>query len=269
MKIPLKSPQDIQIMVDGGKITTAALQAVKKAVKPGITTLALDKIAEETIKSMGGESSFKRVPGYKWTLCACVNDIVVHGIPTDEPLAVGDIMGIDVGAFYKGFHTDLSYSVLVTEDGFWEPTEHTKMSDLHGEDEMSVLKRFLAVGRLALVEAIQKAVIGNHIGDISHVLQTHLEGAGYGVVRELIGHGVGKDLHEPPQVPGRGRAGEGMVLKEGLVLAIEAIYTMGSPEVAFKNRDGWTIATADYSMSGLYEQSVAITRAGPRVLTAW
>jgi methionyl aminopeptidase len=269
MKVPLKSSHDIHIMAEGGRITTAALRAVKKAVRPGITTLELDAIAEKTIKALGGESSFKRVPGYRWTICACVNDIVVHGIPTDEPLQVGDIMGIDVGAYLKGFHTDLSYSVLVTDDGFWEPTITTTISDLEGTDELTEKKRFLAVGRLALVEAIKKALVGNHIGDISNILQTHLEGAGYGVVRELIGHGVGKDLHEPPQVPGRGRAGEGMVLREGMVLAIEAIYTMGSPEVAFKNRDGWTIATADYSMAGLYEQSVAITPSGPQVLTEW
>jgi methionyl aminopeptidase len=150
-------------------------------------------------------------------------------------------------------------------------------SDELGEDKvldakhvsMEEKKKFLTVGKLALIEAIKKAIIGNHIGDISNVLQSHLEGAGYGVVRELIGHGVGKDLHEPPQVPGRGKPGDGLVLKEGMVLAIEAIYSMGSPRVAFKNNDGWTIVTEDYSLAGLYEQSVALLPSGPEVLTVW
>jgi methionyl aminopeptidase len=294
MKIPLKTESDIQIMREGGKITSAALRAVKSAVKPGITTLELDKIAEKTIIGLGAEPSFKKVPGYHFTLCTCVNDVVVHGVPDNVPLVVGDIVGIDVGAYLKGFHTDLSYSVIVTENGFWEPGEKEvaeirKMlkegktkeerqktkegavdsEQFEGDISMDEKKIFLAVGMAALLDAREQARIGNHIGDISSVLQKYIEGFGYSVVRELIGHGVGKDLHEPPQVPGRGKVGEGMIMKEGLVLAIESIYTFGDPGVAFKNNDGWSIATADYSVSGLYEQSVAITAKGPEVLTAW
>ncbi len=276
----MKSKEDVDNMREGGKITTAALRAVKAAVRPGITPMELDRIAEAKIREMGGEASFKRVPGYKYTICSCLNDIVVHGIPQTEPLVVGDRMGIDVGAYYKGFHTDVSYSVLVTEDGYWEPGESdfevirqdgNKKQDVSDviDPTMDERKRFLAVGKLALLESIKQATVGNHIGDISHVLQTYLEGAGYGVVKELIGHGVGKDLHEPPQVPGRGKPGEGIILKEGMVLAIEAIYTIGKPGVAYKDHDGWSIATADYSLSGLYEASVAIKTDGPEVLTLW
>lgn len=277
MKIPLKTKEDIDIMREGGKITTAALRAVKASVRPGITPMELDKIAEATIKQMGGEASFKRVPGYKYTICSCLNDIVVHGIPQTEPLVVGDRMGIDVGAYYKGFHTDVSYSVLVTDNGYWEP-EQADMALVTGDKQrvsdvinptMDERKMFLTVGKLALLESIKQAIVGKHIGDISNVLQTYLEGAGYGVVKELIGHGVGKELHEPPQVPGRGKPGEGIILKEGMVLAIEAIYSLGKPGVAYKDHDGWSIATADYSLSGLYEASVALKSSGPEVLTLW
>lgn len=279
MKVPIKTPEEIEIMREGGKITSAALRAVKQAVRPGVTTLELDAIAESEMRRLGAEPSFKRVPGYKYSTCMSVNDVVVHGLPDNEPLQPEDILGIDTGAFYKGFHTDLSYSVIVTDDGYWEPGEED-LQEIRGEAEsgkrkvpievsLEDKKKFLAAGMKALKEAIPLAKIGNHIGDISAVLQKYLEGNGYGVVRELIGHGVGKELHEPPQVPGRGVVGEGMVLKEGLVLAIEAIYTFGKPGVAFKNNDGWSIATADYSLSGLYEQTVAITPTGGEVLTEW
>jgi methionyl aminopeptidase len=277
MKIPIKTIEEVAIMREGGKITSAALRAVKKAVRPGMTTMQLDKIAEEEIHRLGGEPSFKKVPGYKYSTCMSVNDVVVHGLPDNEPLVVGDVLGIDTGAFLKGFHTDLSYSVIVTENGFWEPQKadvdavvtYGPLMKSKESPTMEEKKKFLAVGMRALMEAISQAEIGNHIGDISAMLQKYLEGNGYGVVRELIGHGVGKELHEPPQVPGRGTPGEGMVLKEGLVLAIEAIYTYGKPGVAFKNNDGWSIATSDYSLSGLYEQTVAITASGAEVLTAW
>lgn len=277
--MPMKTPQDIALMREGGKITTAALRAVKKAVKAGVTTLELDAIAEAEIRRLGGVASFQKVPGYKFTTCMSVNDVVVHGLPDNVPLVPGDIVGIDTGAYFKGFHTDLSYSVIVTENGFWEPGEEdlakVKIEGQIGKRRnvldvgLEERKHFLAVGMKALIDSIPQAKFGNHIGDISVVLQEYIEGNGYGVVRELIGHGVGKDLHEPPQVPGRGVRGEGMVLKEGLVLAIEAIYSYGKPGVAYKNDDGWSIATADYSLSGLYEQTVVIGAAGGEVLTEW
>jgi methionyl aminopeptidase len=279
MKVPIKTPEEVQIMREGGKITSAALRAMKNAVRAGATTLELDAIAESEIQRLGAEPSFKKVPGYKYSTCMSVNDVVVHGLPDSEPLVPGDIVGIDTGAFYKGFHTDLSYSVIVTEDGYWEPGEEdlakvsTEGERIRRKEVLDVpleeRKKFLAVGMRALIESIPQAKVGNHIGDISAVLQDYLEGNGYGVVRELIGHGVGKELHEPPQVPGRGVRGEGMVLKEGLVLAIEAIYSYGKPGVAYKNDDGWSIATADYSLAGLYEQTVAITEHGGEVLTEW
>lgn len=279
MKVPLKTQEEIQIMREGGTITSAALRAMKKAVRAGVTTLELDSIAEKEIRRLGAIPSFQKVPGYKYSTCMSVNDVVVHGLPDNEPLKPGDIVGIDTGAYFKGFHTDLSYSLIVTENGFWEPgAKDLEKVTINGDKvrrkevldvPLEERKKFLAVGMKALIESIPQAKIGNHIGDISAVLQEYLEGNGYGVVRELIGHGVGKELHEPPQVPGRGVRGEGMVLKEGLVLAIEAIYSYGKPGVAYKNNDGWSIATADYSLAGLYEQTVAVTPHGGEVLTEW
>lgn len=248
--IAIKTPQEIEAMQEGGKMLSDALWEVVKNIKPGISELELDKIAEEFIIRAGGEPGFKKVQGYKHTICISVNDIVVHGIPTDYRLKEGDVVGIDCGVFYKGFHTDMSETVTV-----------------EGSSDSKVVK-FLETGKKALNEAIKQAKEGNHVGDISKTIQDIVEGQGYSVVRSLVGHGVGHELHEEPEVPGYlvGRIEKTPLLKEGMVIAIEAIYNMGSPDLSLDD-DGWTLRTKDKGLSGLFERTVAITKNGPLVIT--
>lgn len=243
----LKTTKEIEIMKRVGQITAVALKEVEKNIKIGVSTRSLDQIAEKVIKSFGAESSFKKVEGYKYTICSTPNDWVVHGIPSNYLLKNGDVIGVDIGAFFKGYHSDMAHTYLVGEVS---------------EEK----KRFLRVGEKTLWEAIKEVKIGNKIGDISNVIQTTIEGSGYSVVKELVGHGVGKKLHEDPLIPGIGKKGKGLDIKEGMVLAIEIIYNMGKPQVALL-RDGWTIATKDREPSGLYERTVAVTSKGPVVLT--
>lgn len=243
----LKTTKEIEIMKRAGQITAAALKEVEKNIKIGVSTKRLDQIAEKVIKSFGAESSFKKVEGYKYTICVTPNDWVVHGIPGSYLLKNGDVIGIDIGAYFKGYHSDMAHTYLVGEVS---------------EEE----KRFLRVGENTLWKALKEVKVGNKIGDISNVIQTTVEGSGYSVVKELVGHGVGKKLHEDPLIPGIGKKGKGLDIKEGMVLAIEIIYNMGKPQVALL-RDGWTIATKDSELSGLYERTVAVTSKGPVVLT--
>lgn len=243
--IHLKTPEQIKIMQEGGEISAQALQKVLDAVKPGITLAELDKIAEQYILSQGAKPSFKGVDDYEFTTCINVNDGIVHGIPNNYKVKPGDLVSIDLGALYKGFHTDLSYTVEV------ETKKETE---------------FLETGKRALKLGIEQAVVGNHIGDISNAIQTCVESKGYTVSFDLVGHGVGKNLHEDPYVPGYGKKGKGPELKEGMVLAIEVIYQKGNPAITI-DEDGWTIKTLDGSLSGLFESTVAITSEGPIILT--
>lgn len=245
--IYLKTEAEIKIMRKAGKIAAAALAQVANSVKPGVKTSELDMIAGEKIKQMGAESSFKKVKGYHYSTCLTPNDIVVHGIPGSYTLKEGDILGVDLGAYYEGFHSDMAYTFPV------------------GRIDTQK-KKFLSVGEGTLWAAIKEARLGARIGDISNKIQTLVEGAGYSVVRELVGHGVGHELHEDPLVPGRGRKGSGEELKEGMVIAIEVIYNFGRPQIKLLS-DGWSIATSDSSVSGLFEHTVAITKKGPLVLT--
>ena len=214
-----------------------------------MTCAALDKIAQQEIKKRGAVSSFKTVEDYRWTICTTVNEQVVHGIPTQRVLKDGDILGIDIGAFYQGFHGDLAISVPVGQ-----VSETTK--------------KFLDVGVKTLRKAIEKAKAGNTIGDISSTIQNSIEAAGYSIVKSLTGHGVGKSLHEEPMVPGFGRAKTGPKILKNMVLAIEVIYAQGSGKVVLGN-DNWTISTKDHSLGGLFEQTVAIGKNGPIVLTPY
>ena len=245
MHINVRTSEEIEIMRQGGLISKAALDAVLEKVKPGVTLLELDAVAEQTIKRLGATASFKTVDDYPFATCINVNEGIVHGLPSERVIEVGDILSIDLGALYRGFHTDLSYTLEVGTD------KETK---------------FLAVGKKALELAITACVLGNTIGDIGSEIQNTIERAGYSVSRELVGHGVGKELHEDPYVPGYGRKGKGLPLKEGMVLAIEVIYQRGRPALALE-ADDWTIRTADKSLSALFEDTVAITKAGPLVLT--
>lgn len=234
-------------MHKAGQITVAAMREVSKKIQPGIKTSELDNIAEGIIKKLGGESSFKKVRGYKHSICVTPNDWVVHGIPGSYTLVSGDVIGVDLGAYYKGFHSDMAQTYVVGKVS--EKTE-----------------KFLSVGKKALDGAIKKIKIGSRIGDISNTIQEIVEGAGYSIVRELVGHGVGRDLHEDPLIPGVGKKGTGAVIKEGMVLAVEIIYNQGSQKIQLLD-DGWSISTKDGSISGLFERTVTPTKKGPLVLT--
>lgn len=244
----LKTEKEITIMREAGRISAMAMKEVEKKLKPGINTLELDKIVEVVFKENSAQSAFKKVEDYKYSICATPNDEVVHGLPSNYQLRNGDIIGIDLGALYQGYNSDMAETFVI------------------GQVPPQTMN-FLAKGKEALLQAIKQAQIGNKIGDISNTIQTIIEGAGYSVVRELVGHGVGKSLHEDPMIPGRGKKGSGASLEEGMVIAIEVIYNQGKPDVKML-ADGWTIATKDGSLAGLFERTIAITKKGPVVLTA-
>lgn len=244
-----RSEEELDLMRESGRITGAALKKVLANVAAGVSGLELEAIVEQEIKSLGGEISFQTVEDYKWATCITVNDQVVHGIPSNRKLAEGDIVSIDLGTVFKGWHTDAAWSVVV------------------GESE-SEKKKFLSVGEEALWLGIKQAVDGNKIGDIAEAIQSKVEGAGYSIVRSLVGHGVGKELHEEPEVPGYGKKGTGLTLKKGMTIAIEVIYNMGGKEVVLDD-DGWTISSADGSLAGLFEMSVIIGDRKAEVLTDW
>jgi methionyl aminopeptidase len=254
--IHLKTEKEIEIMRIGGKILAEVLGEVMKNVKVGVSELELDQMAEKLILEKGGEPGFKKVEGYGNTICISTNDVVVHGIPTKYRLKEGDKVGIDCGVYYKGFHTDMAQTTKVK-------SQNSKIKSL---DEVD---KFLEIGEEAMWEGIKAAKLGNRIGDISKTIQEIVEGQGYSVVRSLIGHGVGRELHEDPEVPGflSGSILRTPLLKEGMVIAVEVIYNMGKSEVVYGNKDGWTIKTKDGSLSGLFERTIAITCNGPVVVT--
>ena len=244
-----KSDEEVEIMKKAGKICAQALRKVLNEVKVGTSCKKLDIIAQHEIENLGASPSFKTVDNYAWTICTTINNQVVHGIPGDTILQDGDIVGIDIGAFYQGFHSDLAITVPVGK--------------IKKETE-----KFLEVGRETLNEAIQKARIGNTIGDISQTIQNGIETAGYSVVTSLTGHGVGRELHEDPMVPGVGKRGTGLKILKNMTLAIEVIYAQESGKVVLE-KDGWTISSADGSLGGLFEKTVAIGQNGPIVLTPY
>lgn len=264
--IDYKTPQDIEIMKTGGKILSEVLWQVMDAIKPGVTEIELDALAERLIREKGGEPGFQKVEGYKHTICVSTNDVVVHGIPGNYAFKTGDVVGIDCGVFYKGFHTDMSETLRVSEvknSAFAKASADKQKSN--SEDEID---KFLEVGKHALNEGIKVAVLGNRIGHISKTIQDIVEGSGYSIVRSLIGHGVGRNLHEDPEVPGYlGHPIEKTpLLEEGMTIAVEVIYNMGTREVVL-DQDGWTIRTKDGELAGLYERTIAITKEGTIMLT--
>lgn len=228
---------ELELMKKSGSIASSALKKAIESIQVGVSGLQVDKIAEKEIYRLGGDLSYKTVPGYKYATCITVNEQVVHGIPTQRKFINGDIVSVDLAVEYKGWHTDCAWTVLVGRD-----------------KEKNV---FLKIGQEALRDGITQAVAGNRVGDISEAIQTKIEGAGYNVVRSLVGHGVGKALHEEPEIPGYGKKGTGMQLKSGMSLAIEVIYTMGNYDLTLQE-DGWTYATIDKSLSGLFEATVIV-----------
>lgn len=244
-----KTDEEILFMKKAGEIASFALKKVVENIRLGVTLETLDQIAKAEIEKYGAKSSFMTVEDYKWTICATVNDQVVHGIPDKRILREGDIVSIDTGALYKGYHSDTA-----TTRAVGHVSENTK--------------KFLDVGAKTLSSAIKMAKIGNSIGDISATIQKMIEGAGYSIVKSLTGHGIGKNLHEDPMVPGFGKSGTGPKIEKNMVLAIEVIYAMESGDVHIE-KDGWTISTDDGSQGGLFEQTVAISKNGPIVLTPY
>lgn len=244
--IEIRSAEELKLMRKSGYISARALKRAINQAKVGISLLEIDRVATEEIKSLGGELSFITEPGYKWATCLTVNDEVVHGIPRDIILKEGDLLSIDVGALYKGWHTDTAWSIVVGG----KPT------------------KFLQVGKEALWKGIKQAQAGKRIGDISESIQKTVESAGYSISRSLVGHGVGKKLHEDPEVPGFGKKGTGPYLKKGMTLAIEVIYTEGKADLQLAE-DGWTISSKDGSLGGLFEMTVIIADSKPEVITDW
>jgi methionyl aminopeptidase len=252
--IDIKNTQEIESMKEGGHMLSVALGKALAAVKEGITEAELDKIAEKSIREQGGEPGFMKVPGYKHTICTATNEVIVHGIPGKYALKKGDVICIDCGVYLDGLHTDMADTVIVG-----------------GKSEGSKeVQKFLEVGEKAMWAGIEKAKAGNRVGHISQTIQEIVEGNGYSVVRTLVGHGVGKELHEEPEVPGFliGKIERTPLLKEGMTIAVEVIYAMGEPDVMYANDDGWTIKMADDSLSAVFERTILITKDDPLVLTA-
>ena len=245
--IELKTAREIEMMRRAGRIVAEVLQELHQAVKPGVTTRALDAMAQAGIERRGGKPAFLGYRGFPATLCTSVNDQVVHGIPGDRVLRAGDIIGLDLGAIVDGYYGDAAITVPV---GAVTPE----------------VARLLDVTREALLRGIAQAVAGSRLENISAAVQHHAEEAGFAVVRQFVGHGIGRRLHEDPAVPNFGRPDHGPRLTAGMVLAIEPMVNMGGPEVKVL-ADGWTAVTKDHSLSAHFEHTVAITERGPEILT--
>lgn len=245
--IIIKSSREIDKIRVSGKIVAEVLEDLKKKVSPGIRTKDLDRLAEELIKKKGGIPAFKGYRGFPSTACISVNDEIVHGLPSERVLEEGDIVKIDIGVIRDGYYGDAAISMPVGEI-----TEEAK--------------RLLAVTEESLYKAIDKAVAGNRVSDISCAVQNFVEAAGYSVVREYVGHGIGRSLHEDPPVPNYGDAGKGPRLKSGMVLAIEPMVNTGSGDL-FVLDNGWTAVTKDKSLSAHFEHTVAINDDSPFILT--
>ena len=252
--IYLKSDEEIKIMAEGGNILNEVMEKLLKTVDIGMEMIELDRLAESEIIKRGAKPSFKTVPGYRWTICACVNDIVVHGVPGTYKAKKNDIIGIDLGIYFKGFHTDCSWTIRV--GGYNKKNNHP-------------VDEFLQCGQIALDRALKTVQPDNYIFDISRAIQNTVEQAGYSVVKNLIGHGIGKKLHEEPEIPGFVSKPRKKTTKivPGLTVAVEVIYNLGSGEVDYIKEDGWTIKTRDGKISGLFETTVAVTNHGVILLT--
>lgn len=243
-----KSTAEIEIMREGGQAVATVLHGMKGFVRPGITTMDIALEAENRARELDVVPAFKGYNGYPAAICVSVNEEVVHGIPSrTKVLKEGDIVGLDFGALHKGFYADAAVTLPV------------------GKQEANTL-RLLKVTREALYKGIESAVVGNRIGDISHAVQSHVEGEGFSVVKVFVGHGIGRNLHEEPQIPNFGESQWGVRLKKGMTLAIEPMVNVGSEGVEVLE-DGWTAVTADRSLSAHFEHTIAVTENGPEILT--
>ena len=247
--IYIKTREEIEIMRESALLVSRTLGIIAREVKPGVEPKYLDKLAEEFIRDNGGVPAFKGYRGFPATLCISVNEAVVHGIPGNKALKEGDIISVDCGVKKNGFYGDHAYSFAV------------------GEIKPE-LKKLLQVTKECLYKGIEQAISGNRIGDISFAVQQHAEKNGYGVVRELVGHGLGKSLHEDPEVPNYGKRGDGPKLKDGMVLAIEPMINLGTKNVK-QLEDGWTVITADGKPSAHFEHDIAIIDGKPEILSSF
>ena len=248
-RVRIKTDEEVELIRLSSLLVGRTLAQVAARVEPGVTTLALDAVAEEFIRDHAAEPGFKGYGGFPNSLCTSVNEAVVHGIPNDMPLKEGDIVSVDCGVLMNGFYGDSAYTFAV------------------GEVSEEV-QRLLDTTKACLDLAIEKAVVGKRIGDIGHACQQHAEGHGYGVVRELVGHGLGQDLHEAPEVPNYGRRGNGPKLMDGMVLAIEPMINLGGREVSQAD-DGWTIVTRDGKVSAHFEHDVVVRQGTADVLSSF
>ncbi|MGH2905425.1 MAG: type I methionyl aminopeptidase [Solirubrobacterales bacterium] len=248
--INLKTPEQIDQMAASGRVQAKALQLAKKAARPGATTAEVDAAVEKFIRSQNGVPSFKGYRGFPGSICASNNDMVVHGIPGPEKLTSGDLLSVDIGVTLDGWVSDAAITFPV------------------GGESTALADQLIDVTKQSLFDAVEQCRIGNHLGDVSHAVQKCVEGAGFSVIRELIGHGVGRQMHEEPQVPNYGDPGTGPELKAGMVLAIEPMVNAGGPEITMGD-DNWSVYSSDGSLTAHFEFTVAVTEDGPRVLTPW
>ena len=244
-----KTPEEIEAMARSGAVLARCLQMLRAKARAGVTTAELDEAAERFIRSQGGEPAFKGYRGFPGSICASPNSMIVHGIPGRYKLQRGDILAIDVGVVLDGWVSDAAVTVPV---GPVSP----------------IATRLMQTTRQALFEAVEQARVGNHLGDISAAVQRRVEGDGFSVVRSLVGHGVGREMHEDPQIPNHGEPGAGPELEDGMVLAIEPMTTAGEDGIRVAP-DNWSVYSADGSLACHFEHTVAVAADGPRILTPW
>ena len=247
--IILKTPEQIEQMAAAGAIQARCLKMLRAKVRPGVTTDELDVTAERFIASQGAQPSFLGYRGFPGSICASPNSMVVHGIPGPYELRRGDVISLDVGVTRNGWVADAAITVPVGEI-------------------TPVARRLLETTEAALYAAVEQALVGNHLGDISHAIEGRVESDGFSIIRSLVGHGVGRDMHEDPQVPNYGEPGRGPELEPGMVLAIEPMVNAGGPDVRV-GEDNWAVYSTDGSLAAHFEFTVAITEDGPRILTPW
>ncbi len=247
--IRLKTNEEIEILRENAILVSKTLAEVGKAIAPGVKTIALDKLAETFIRDNGAVPGFLGYGGFPYTLCISVNDVVVHGFPSDYTLQEGDIVSVDCGTIYKGFYGDSAYTFPVGE------------IDAESANLLKVTKESLYLGA-------QKAVAGNRVGDIGEAIQRYAENAGFSVVRELVGHGVGKNMHEAPEIPNYGKSGKGKKLTEGMVICIEPMINAGKKDV-YLHKNGWDVCTVDRKRSAHFEFMVAVKAGKADVLTTF
>lgn len=249
--INLKTEREIRVISEGGRRLKKVVSELKIYIKPGLTTYKIDQLADSLIKKYGGEASFKKVKGYCWATCLSINEQVVHTPPSSRMIKQGDMLTIDIGLYYQGFHTDFAETFIV------------------GKTKDGQLKRFLQVGKDTLTKAISQFRENNHIGDVSQAIERGIYGHGYFVVKQLTGHGIGKQLHEDPYILGYLDRPilKTPIIKKGLVVAVEVIYSLGSTEIISEKGDDWSLETKDGSPAACFEHTVAITNRDTTILT--